>query len=179
MGSLEHIGQHYSLGEQQLSDDEACHEEDDDDQGGGDVPHAGSNQDIDFSGYVDEYGFMPLTPLLENALIEAVERVGEAANGGDITKLHIKQDGCLDETRELCRLGYMEESSRYIDDSALYRVTSKGARYMDEKSAYDERKNAWAEARRRERRSDTLFQAAVAMLSFIGGVICAVISGLL
>lgn len=50
---------------------------------------------------------------------------------------------------------------------------------MDEKSAYDERKNAWAEARRRERRSDTLFQAAVAMLSFIGGVICAVISGLL
>ena len=107
MGSLEHIGQHYSLGEQQLSDDEACHEEDDDDQGGGDVPHAGSNQDIDFSGYVDEYGFMPLTPSLETALTDALSSMEDAGNGSPVTSLTFIEGQMIDEMTELARLGYL------------------------------------------------------------------------
>ena len=178
MGSLEHIGQHYSLGEQQLSDDEACHEEDDDDQGGGDVPHAGSNQDIDFSGYVDEYGFMPLTPSLETALTDALSSMEDAGNGSPVTSLTFIEGQMIDEMTELARLGYLDQPSKYLDGRAAFRVTSKGARYMVEKHDYIKRKDAWAAARRHERRSDALFQVVVALFSFLGGIVCAVIGGM-
>lgn len=143
------------------------------------MPHAGSNQDIDFSGYVDEYRFIPLTPSLEVALEGVIEYLNVSSRGEPITQLLFTQRDNLDEVTELCRMGYIEQARTYVDGGASFRLTSKGVRYSEEKNAYLSRKDAWARMKRSEARRGALLQVGIALLSFIGGIVCAVVGGML
>lgn len=142
------------------------------------MPHAGSNQDIDFSGYVDEYRFIPLTPSLEVALEGVVEYLNDSSRGKPITQMFFTQRDNLDDIKELCRTGHIEQARTYADGGGSFRLTSKGARYSEEKSAYLSRRDAWARMKRSEARRGALLQVGIALLSFIGGIVCAVVSGM-
>lgn len=143
------------------------------------MSHFDSDRDVDFSGYVDEYGFMPLTPSLEAALSDVVESISRSSAGKPMTTLVFKERGETDELLELARLGYLDQPSKYLDGDAAFRITAKGARYAKEKESYLRRRRVWGEARRREHREDLLFQMAISLLSFLGGIVCAVVGGLL
>ena len=76
--------------------------------------HFFSKRDIepDYSGYVDEYRFIPLTPSLEDALGKMV--------GGSL--------GDIRDAVELERLGYIDGLERIIGSAVRYDVTPKGRR---------------------------------------------------
>lgn len=103
--------------------------------------HVGSKREVgpDFSGYVDEYRFTPITPSLERTLSQMVET-------GSF-------DG-HDEAEELEAMGYVRDLTFYLAGSCRFEVTAKGRRYADELAAYRERRDRWAADREAERRRD-------------------------
>lgn len=129
--------------------------------------HLFSKRDIepDYSGYVDEYRFIPLTPSLEDALEKMV--------GGSL--------GDIRDAVELERLGYIDGLERIIGSAVRYDVTPKGRRYADEAAAYRERRDRWVAARaeeeRRRGRSVFMREAAIALLSVVAGFAAAHITG--
>lgn len=129
--------------------------------------HFFSKRDIepDYSGYVDEYRFIPLTPSLEDALEKMV--------GGSL--------GDIRDAVELERLGYIDGLERIIGSAVRYDVTPKGRRYADEAAAYRERRDRWAATRaeeeRRRGRSVFMREAAIALLSVVAGYAAALITG--
>lgn len=143
------------------------------------MPHAGSNQDIDFSGYVDEYRFVPLTPSLEKVLVDAVKGLGDPKGVVPMTSREIRTIDKVAEMCELARLGYLDGPLGYSGKRTVFTATSKGLRYSEEKNAYLSRKDAWARMKRSEARNGALLQVGIALLSFLGGIVCAVVGGML
>ena len=127
----------------------------------GAVVHFFSKRDIepDYSGYVDEYRFIPLTPSLEDALEKMV--------GGSL--------GDIRDAVELERLGYIDGLERIIGSAVRYDVTPKGRRYADEAAAYRERRDRWVAARSEEaaaaERSRFARDAAIAIVSAVLGAV--------
>lgn len=130
--------------------------------------HIFSKREIepDYSGYVDEYRFTPLTPSLERALAELA--------GGETRARR-------DEALELEELGYIKDLTFYLASSFSFELTARGRRYADELAAYRERRDRWAAARaeeeRRRGRSTFTREAAIALLSVVAGYAAAHIAG--
>lgn len=120
--------------------------------------HVGSKREAapDFSGYVDEYRFTPLTPALERALAQMVET-------GTL-------DG-RDEAEELEALGYIRDLTFYLAGSFRFEVTAKGRRYAGELAAYRQRRDRWAADREAERRRDLWVQFAQGLITTLAGAI--------
>lgn len=134
---------------------------------------------VDISDYVDEYHFVPLTPDLEDALSHIVADIDESRGDRPRTDVEFAITNGFDDCRELTELGYLRESSSFIDGSELVRLTPKGSRYAAEKRAYEGRKDAWITSHSRDRRHDLFFQLGIALLSFTGGIICTLLGELL
>ena len=130
--------------------------------------HIFSKREIepDYSGYVDEYRFTPLTPSLERALAELA--------GGETRARR-------DEALELEELGYIKALTFSLASSFSFELTARGRRYADELAAYRERRDRWAAARaeeeRRRGRSTFTREAAIALLSVVAGYAAAHIAG--
>lgn len=94
--------------------------------------HVGSKREVapDFSGYVDEYRFTPLTPSLERALARMVET-------GSFDR--------RDEAEELEAMGYISDLTFYLAGVARFEVTSKGRRYAEELASYRRRRDRWVQ----------------------------------
>ena len=133
----------------------------------------------DLSGYVDEYRFVPLTPSLEDALAQIVEKID--AERGDASRSEIRFSIKLgdDECRELAALGYLSEQTAYINGDTVSSLTPKGSRYGSEKAAYVERRDRWVASRRLDRDRQQWHQLGMTLLGFVGGVMTAMLSGLL
>ena len=122
--------------------------------------HIFSKREIepDFSGYVDEYRFIPLTPSLE-------ETLGEMVRDGTFSR--------RDEALELEELGYIRDLVFHMSTLVSFEVTARGRRYAAEAEAYRERRDRWAAARaeeeRRRGRSVFMREAAIALLSAAAG----------
>ncbi len=120
----------------------------------------------DYSGYVDEYRFIPLTPSLEEAL-------GEMVRNRTFTR--------RDEALELEELGYIRDLMFNTSTACTFRIAAKGRRYTAEAEAYRERRDRWAAARaedeRRRGRSVFMREAAIALLSVVAGFAAAHITG--
>ena len=119
--------------------------------------HFFSKRDIepDYSGYVDEYRFIPLTPSLEDALEKMV--------GGSL--------GDIRDAVELERLGYIDGLERIIGSAVRYDVTPKGRRYAAEAEAYRDRRDRWAAGREAERKRDMWVQFAQGILTTLMGAL--------
>ena len=133
----------------------------------------------DLSGYVDEYRFVPLTPELEDALSQIVEKVDEMC--GDTPRCDVTltiRHGDY-ECRELADLGYLSELTTYINGDTIASLTPKGSRYGSEKAAYVERRDRWVASRRRDRSRQQWYQLGMTFLGFVGGVMTALLTGLL
>ena len=130
--------------------------------------HIFSKREIepDYSGYVDEYRFIPLTPSLEEAL-------GEMVRNRTFTR--------RDEALELEELGYIRDLMFNTSTACTFRIAAKGRRYAAEAEAYRERRDRWAAARaedeRRRGRSVFMREAAIALLSVVAGFAVAHITG--
>ena len=122
------------------------------------IMHSGSKHEIgpDYSGYVDEYRFTPITPSLERTLSQMVET-------GSF-------DG-HDEAEELEAMGYVRDLTFYLAGSCRFEVTAKGRRYADELAAYRERRDRWAADREAERRRDLWVQFAQGLITTLAGAI--------
>lgn len=120
--------------------------------------HVGSNREVapDFSGYVDEYRFTPLTPSLERALAQMVET-------GSFDR--------RDEAEELEAMGYISDLTFYLAGVARFEVTSKGRRYAEELASYRQRRDRWAADREAERRRDQWAQFAQGLITTILGAL--------
>lgn len=120
--------------------------------------HFFSKRDIepDYSGYVDEYRFTPLTPSLEKAL--AVLAGGETC-------------ARRDEALELEELGYIKDLTFYLSSSFWFELTARGRRYADELAAYRERRDRWAAGREAERRRDMWLQFAQGIFTTLVGAL--------
>lgn len=120
----------------------------------------------DYSGYVDEYRFIPLTPSLEEAL-------GEMVRNRTFTR--------RDEALELEELGYIRDLMFNTSTACTFRIAAKGRRYAAEAEACGERRDRWAAARaedeRRRGRSVFMREAAIALLSVVAGFAAAHITG--
>ena len=118
--------------------------------------HIFSNRGIepDYSGYVDEYRFTPLTPALEKALATMVK-----------TRSFDRRD----EAEELERLGYIRDLTFYLAGSCRFDVTAKGSRYAEELAAYRLRRDRWAESREAERKRDLWVQFAQGLITALVG----------
>lgn len=122
--------------------------------------HIFSKREIepDFSGYVDEYRFIPLTPSLE-------ETLGEMVRDGTFSR--------RDEALELEELGYIRDLVFHMSTLVSFEVTARGRRYAAEAEAYRDRRDRWGAARaeeeRRRGRSVFLRDAAIALLSAAAG----------
>lgn len=143
--------------------------------------HDTPNQDYepDLSGYVDEYRFVPLTPELEDALTQIVEKVDGARGNAPRTEAPFYVPAGGDECRELIDLGYLVASGSRTNGAELVSLAPKGARYGSEKVAYVERRDRWVASRRRDRRRQLIFQLGIALLSFVGGIMCTLLGSLL
>lgn len=112
----------------------------------------------DYSGYVDEYRFIPLTPSLE-------ETLGEMVSEGTFSR--------RDEALELEELGYIRDLVFHLSSLVSFEVTARGRRYADEAAAYRDRRDRWAASRaeeaRRRGRSVFIREAAIALLSAAAG----------
>lgn len=120
--------------------------------------HFFSKRDIepDYSGYVDEYRFIPLTPSLE-------ETLAEMAGGGTCAR--------RDEALELEELGYIKNLTFYLASSFSFELTARGRRYADELAAYRERRDRWAAVREAERKRDMWVQFAQGILTTLMGAL--------
>ena len=120
--------------------------------------HVGSKREVapDFSGYVDEYRFTPLTPSLERALARMVET-------GSVDR--------RDEAEELEAMGYISDLTFYLTGVARFEVTSKGRRYAEELASYRQRRDRWAADREAERRRDQWVQFAQGLITTILGAL--------
>lgn len=120
--------------------------------------HFFSKRDIepDYSGYVDEYRFIPLTPSLE-------ETLAEMAGGGTCER--------RDEALELEELGYIKNLTFYLASSFSFELTARGRRYADELAAYRERRDRWAAVREAERKRDMWVQFAQGILTTLMGAL--------
>jgi len=120
--------------------------------------HVGSKREVapDFSGYVDEYRFTPLTPSLERALARMVET-------GSFDR--------RDEAEELEAMGYISDLTFYLTGVARFEVTSKGRRYAEELASYRQRRDRWAADREAERRRDQWVQFAQGLITTILGAL--------
>lgn len=118
--------------------------------------HVGSKREVapDFSGYVDEYRFTPLTPSLERALAQMVET-------GSFDR--------RDEAEELEAMGYIRDLTFYLAGVARFEVTSKGRRYAEELASYRQRRDRWAADRESERRRDQWVQFAQGLVTALVG----------
>lgn len=136
------------------------HDHDDELSKEGVVVHIFSKRDIepDYSGYVDEYRFIPLTPSLE-------ETLGEMVSDGTFSR--------RDEALELEELGYIRDLVFHLSSLVSFEVTARGRRYADEAAAYRDRRDRWAASRaeeeRRRGRSVFMREAAIALLSAAAG----------
>ena len=120
--------------------------------------HVGSKREVapDFSGYVDEYRFTPLTPSLERALAQMVET-------GSFDR--------RDEAEELEAMGYISDLTFSLAGVARFEVTSKGRRYAEELASYRQRRDRWAADREAERRRDQWVQFAQGLITTILGAL--------
>ena len=162
--------------------DQAAEDEQGDEKGGEEMlGHDTPNQDYepDLSGYVDEYRFVPLTPELEDALSRLVERVDDARGDTPRSEMRFHVKSGDDECRELAGLGYLSELTAYVNGDILASITPRGSRYESEKAAYVERRDRWVASRRRDRRRQLIFQLGIALLSFVGGIMCTLLGSLL
>lgn len=110
----------------------------------------------DPSGYVDEYRFVPLTPRLAAVLSGMI-----AGRGFD----------SLSEARELEELGYVSDLAVVFGGNVSFQITPKGMAYEQEYETYRERRDAWADARRREERARFAQSAFVATFSALAGAV--------
>lgn len=122
------------------------------------VVHIFSKREIepDYSGYVDEYRFIPLTPSLE-------ETLAEMAGGGTCAR--------RDEALELEELGYIKDLTFYLASSFSFELTARGRRYADELAAYRERRDRWAAVREAERKRDMWVQFTQGILTTLMGAL--------
>lgn len=120
------------------------------------VEHSGSKREIepDYSGYVDEYRFIPLTPSLEKALARMVEK--HEIEGRD-------------EARELEGMGYIRDLAFYLGNAYSFELTAKGRRYAGELAAYRQRRDRWAADRDAERKRNLWVQFAQGLITTLAG----------
>lgn len=120
--------------------------------------HVGSKREVgpDFSGYVDEYRFTPLTPSLERALAQMVET-------GSFDR--------RDEAEELEAMGYIRDLTFYLAGSFRFEVTAKGRRYAEELASYRQRRDQWATDREAERRRDVWVRFAQGLITTMLGAL--------
>lgn len=110
----------------------------------------------DYSGYVDEYRFIPLTPSLERALALMVDE-------HEIER--------RDEAEELESMGYISDLTFYLGNAYGFEVTAKGRRYADELAAYRSRRDRWANDREAERRRASWVQFAQGLITTLAGAL--------
>lgn len=158
---LEERLQRHTYGPPDEAPDGPAHDQDDEAKKEGVVVvHFFSKRDVepDYSGYVDEYRFIPLTPSLE-------ETLGEMVSEGTFSR--------RDEALELEELGYIRNLVFHLSTLVSFEVTARGRRYAAEAEAYRERRDRWAAARaeeeRRRGRSVFMREAAIALLSAAAG----------
>lgn len=166
---LEERQQRHAYGPPDEASDGPAHDQDDEMQKEGVVVvHIFSKRDIepDYSGYVDEYRFIPLTPSLEETLAEMVSK---------------RTFSRKDEALELEELGYIRDLMFHTSTACTFRIAAKGRCYAAEAEAYRERRDRWAAARaedeRRRGRSVFMREAAIALLSVVAGFAAAHITG--
>ena len=120
--------------------------------------HSDSKREIepDYSGYVDEYRFIPLTPTLEKALARMVEK---------------HEIESRDEAEELEGMGYIRDLTFYLGNAYSFEVTAKGKRYAGELVAYRQRRDRWAADREAERRRASWAQFAQGLITTLAGAL--------
>ena len=134
----------------------------------------------DYSGYLDEYRFVPLTPSLADALDDITHNVPRDGNGMPSTEAFFKvTDKGVPMVDELHTKGYLTDVTRYIDGGVRARVSNAGARYADEHRDYLARRRKWARDRETERRNERRFQLYLVLLGIIGSMLSACVGFIL
>lgn len=129
----------------------------------------------DFSGYVDEYRFVPLTPRLADALDDITSKLPVDANGEPDTEVTFTVRTGQTEADELYARGYLMDVNWYMDGTCSARLSSAGASYDREYRAYVARRDSWARDRQAEKRHERRFQTALVLLGVAGSLIGALI----
>lgn len=104
----------------------------------------GSPHLVSTGGYVDPYGFTPLTPSLSSTVSQILEGTGGRRGFS-------YGDDAVPEVNELERLGYVEDVRNEFGGGHTARLTDRGMRYPEEERAYLERFSEWEKAERRGR----------------------------
>ena len=138
--------------------------------------HKGTSEDYepDYSGFVDEYRFIPLTPSLADALDDITSGVPKDGNGMPDTDVGFRVTAKgVPMVDELATKGYLTGVTRYIDGGVKAKVSSAGARYAEEYRDYLSRRNKWAHDREIDRKKEQRFQLFLVLLGIIGSMLSA------
>lgn len=133
--------------------------------------HSDRLDDFDYSRYVDEYRFIPLTPELERILADAVSRAENEYSLHVPYELTVSAKAGSPEFEELARRGYLAGLVRNIDGSVSAHLTPMALRYAGEREAYEGRREAWRRTVERDERSRRRFEMGVALGAALIGAI--------
>ena len=126
--------------------------------------------------YIDEYGFRPLTPRLQNALYLLLDHTHEeewpAVNNGYevIYPAHFNAVIDLGTFEELKDLGYLGIDAIHWGEHATGGMPYKAMFYKEELKAYNNRKQEWQKQQTRELRDAKRFQIWLSLIGIIGAL---------
>lgn len=119
------------------------------------------NQEPDYSGYIDPYGFTPLPSSLEATLAKMVSDDGFDSE---------------DNANELERLGYVRDLVFHFRQYVSYEITPKGKSYVSDKAEYEKRRDAWAKRQKQDERGKLARDLLIASVGAIVGAVAGAIA---